>query len=72
MIGGLNFINAYDRGIMQASLTSKILRGVFQLRGVFWFFGLGGYFPKRREKSEVRFLAYLGLNLTKLRLIKLN
>ena len=23
----------------QASLTSKILMGIFQLRGVFWFFG---------------------------------
>ena len=52
--------------------------GVFQLRGYFGFSAEGGYFlentpfSKRREKSDVRFLAYLSLNLTKLRLIKLN
>ena len=51
-------------GIHQASLTSKILRGVFQLGGYFGFSAEGGYFlentpSKRREKSEVRLLALL-------------
>ena len=52
-----------EHSIMQASLTSKILRGVFSVEGVFWFFRLRGVFfckiplplSKRREKSEVRF-----------------
>ena len=37
--------------IKQASLTSKILRGVFQLRGVFWFFGWGGK-PQKGGKNQ--------------------
>ena len=58
-------------GLHQASLTSKILRGVFQLRGYFGFSAEGGIFGKYPlKKSEVRFLAYLSLNLTELSLIK--
>ena len=49
----------------------------FSWGGYFGFSAEEGYFLeniplKKREKSEVRFLAYLSLNLTKLRLIKLN
>ena len=73
----LIYIKEMNRCYKQVSLTSKILRRVFQLRGIFWFFGWGGIFweippSKKREKSEVHFLAYLSLNLTKLKLIKLN
>ena len=57
------------KSLNQASLTSKILRGYFDWGGYFEFSAEGGNTPLKNQ--EVRFLAYLSLNLTELRLLKL-